>query len=313
LKGQVDPVGSGITVGPARRPDLRLRPGNVAKVIRAKLDEVKLCMLVDEYGNQVSALELVRDELNCGSPEHGTTFSEHIATFLTTRCVDSDLTSLVCACKRLYETQHKQEAGRIREILHLMLPLCLPQEVLAEAWDQLREQDTVLIRTSVRYKTGAAMVVYGLHGKPAKLKKVASELIGEQQLSFEPDPIGDPSWNVESALRELYVTSFHAEVRENERKTFAAELKPSTEEIREELRNHYRALKDREKVPCYCVVKLAPDKEDRVNRARLLNDLGIPDLLFIGLATEGGTIGFERYVMTCLNTLFEYDEKGKPA
>ena len=171
----------------------------------------------------------------------------------------------------------------------------------------------MLIRTSLTKKTGAQILVAGLHHLPAKFVRAIHEPIGEQLVPYECDPIGDPNWGVDSALRDLFVLAFHADVKEDERKRFALEIKHSTDAIREELKSYYRALKDRERMPCYCVVKLAANEADRMNQAMHLKDLGIPDLLFIGLSSESRTIGFERYAITCLNTLFEYEEKGKPA
>ena len=51
--------------------------------------------------------------------------------------------------------------------------------------------------------------------------------------------------------------------------------------------------------------------ESAEQTTRLLTALGIPYLLFVGLAAESETIEFESYVITCLNTRFEAEGEGK--
>jgi hypothetical protein len=284
------------------------RTEDVKKAIRTKFDKIKDCKVLDENENRVWILNLVSDELGCGTPQPGKDMSEHLAGFLTARCVDTDLMSLVRVFRQLCKQGKEPDAGRIVEIMDLMLPLCLPRKVLSEAWQQLQDHRAVLIQTSVTKKTGAEIVVAGIHHKPAKFKKCSPEPIGEQLVPYEREPIGDPNWNVESALRELYVATFHAEVKEEGGR--AIEISP--DQIRKVLRGHYRARKDGEKRPCYCVMKLAVNEADRKNQSMLLSELGIPDLLFIGLASGSETSEFESYVITCLNTRFESEEKGRP-
>jgi hypothetical protein len=280
----------------------------VATAIRAKLNHIKDCELLDKNDQRILALKLVWDELKCGAPATGRTLIEHVATFLTARRLDQDIVGLVRVIRPLYEQGKKYEAGRISEIVHLMLPLCLPQKLLAEAWQQLQGQEAVLIRTSLTKKTGAEILMAGLHHKPVRFRKSSVEPSGERLVAYEGDPIGDPNWNVPSALRDLYAATFHPDVKENERGD--VEIKLSIDAVREELKAHYAFLKGLEEMPCYCVLKLAATEADRNHQARLLKDLGIPDLIFLGLLSESDTIGFERYAVTCLNTLFEIEKRG---
>ena len=298
---------------PKASPEFDPRPEDVKTAIRARLDALKESRALNENKEPVGVLRLVSGELACGEPGDGKTLSDHIATWLTTRREVRDLMSLARACGQLHQQGKQQEARQIGAVVNQALPLFLAQEILADAWDQLDNEGAVLIRTSLTKGTGAEILVAGLHHRPAEFTKGIREPVGAHHVPYESDPIGDPNWNVDSALRNLYVLAFHTEVKENDRKAFALEIKHSPEAIREELKAYYQALKDRNRVPCYCVVKLAATDTDRKNQARALKDLGIPDLLFIGLSSETGTRGFERYVITCLNTLFEYEEKGKPA
>jgi hypothetical protein len=83
--------------------------------------------------------------------------------------------------------------------------------------------------------------------------------------------------------------------------------------IRKRLIGHYRARRDGEKMPCYCVVKLAANEADRQNQARLLSELGIPHLLFVGLAADSETAEFESYIITCINTRSDAEAEGPSA
>jgi hypothetical protein len=292
--------------------DFDPRIEDVKKAIRTNLNKIKNCKILDENENEVWTLDLLATELECDAPQPGEDLREHLASFLTTRCIDTDLMSLVRVLKLLYKQGMGQDAERIGEIVDLMLPLCLPRKILSEAWRQIKDHGAVLIQTPVAKKTGAQILVAGLHRKPAKFKKSLPEPIGQQLVPLETNPIGDPNWKVESALRDLYIATFSAEVKEDASRSVDIYRLPR-DQIKMELRGHYRARKDAEKIPCYCVVELATNEADRRNQAILLAGLGIPELLFIGLARDSETREFERYVITCLNTRFESEEKGKPA
>ncbi len=299
-------------VQPPQAPgDFDARIENVKRAIRTNLDKIKNCEILDENENKVWTLDLLATELECDAPQPGEDLREHLACFLTTRCIDTDLMSLVRVLTLLYKQGMGQDAERIGEMVDLMLPLCLPRKILSEAWRQIQDHGAVLIPTPVTKKTGAQILVAGLHHKPAKFKKSSPEPIGQQLVPLEMNPIGDPNWKVKSALRDLYIATFSAEVKEDACRSVDIRLSP--DQIKMELRGHYRARKDAEKIPCYCVVELAANEADRRNQAILLAELGIPQLLFIGLARDSETREFERYVITCLNTRFESEERGKPA
>jgi hypothetical protein len=201
----------------------------------------------------------------------------------------------------LREYSNYDVAQPIREIVDLMLPLYLPQEILSEARHQLQDGKTVLIRTSLTKKTGAEILAAGLSNEPSNFKSAVPEPTGEQLVSYEEDPIGDPNRSEESTLRAIFLAAFHA-----------TEINQSPESIRKQLSAHFRVLKGVKKRQSYCAVKLAAHGVNQENQATRLSKLDIPDLLFIGLLPDSQTVGFERLVMTCLSLLFESDEKGKP-
>jgi hypothetical protein len=192
-----------------------------------------------------------------------------------------------------------------------MLPLCLPPDILSEAWRQLRVHGAVLIQNAVARKPGAEILVAGPYQKPTKFKKCSAEPTGEQLVPFERVPIGDPERNVEPALRGILIATSHAEVKEEQGR--AIEIRLTTSQIREDLRGHFAAVKDEKERPSYCAVELAANEEDRKNQLALLSELGIPDLLFIGLAPDSKTREFESYAITCLNIRFESEQRGFPA
>ena len=83
--------------------------------------------------------------------------------------------------------------------------------------------------------------------------------------------------------------------------------------MRDDLRGHYLARRLEESIPCYCALELSATQEDGKNQLALLYKLGIPDLLFVALGPDSKTRELESFVITCLNTRFESEEKGKPA
>jgi hypothetical protein len=220
------------------------------------------------------------------------------------------LMSLVLVFNRLLDQRKEEQAQRVAEIVDLMLPLCLPQHILSEAWRQLQDHQAVVIQNVVAKKAGAELVVAGLYRKPAKFVKRSTELTGEQLVPFEKVPIGYPERNVEPALRDLFRATF-----------YPTETRATVEQMKADLRGHYRAKGLGEKRPCYCAVELAANQEDGKNQLALLSELGRiflfekgePGLLFVALAPDSKTREFESFVITCLNTRFKSEEKGKPA
>jgi len=286
------------------------RTEDVKKAIRTNLNKIEVCKVLVENENEVGILDLLSSKLVCPALHPDKCLSEHITDFLTARRDRTDLGRLVSVFKQLYEGGKKQEAHRIGEIVDLMLPLCLPPDILSEAWRQLQDHGAVLIRNAVARKTGAEILVAGLYQKPTKFKKCSAEPTGEQLVPFERVTIGDPLRNVEPALREIYIATSHAEVKEEQGRSI--EIKLTTRQIREDLRGHFEAVRLVKERPSYCAVELAANEEDRKNQLTLLSELGIPDLLFIGLAPDSKTRDFESFVITCLNIRFELEEKGKP-
>jgi Effector-associated domain 8 len=289
----------------------------VKEAIRRNLKEIMNCNVLDEHGNEVWILDLVSTELGCDAAQPGKDLSEQILDFLIAECTQKDLESaqpvlmsLVLVFNRLLDQRKEEQAQRVAKIVDLMLPLCLPQHILSEAWRQLQDHQAVVIQNVVAKKAGAELVVAGLYRKPAKFVKRSTELTGEQLVPFEKVPIGHPERNVEPALRDLFHATF-----------YPTETRATVEQMKADLRGHYRAKGLGEKRPCYCAVELAANQEDGKNQLALLSELGRiflfekgePGLLFVALAPDSKTREFESFVITCLNTRFKSEERGKPA
>jgi Effector-associated domain 8 len=284
---------------------------DVKKAIRTNLNKIKNCNVLNENENEVWILDLVSTELECDRPQPGGDLSEQITDFLTARCAKEDLMSLVRVFKRLLGQRKEEQAQRVAEIVDRMLPLCLPPHILSEAWRQLKDHQAVVIQNVVAKKAGAELVVAGLYHKPAKFRKCSPEPAGEQLVPFEKVPIGNPERNMEPALHDLFLATYHADATEEQGKAIKTGL--TVKRMRDDLRGHYLAMRLKEKRPCYCAVELAATQEDGKNQLALLSELGIPDLLFVALAPDSKTREFESFVITCLNTRFESEERGKPA
>jgi len=289
--------------------DFDPRIEDVKKAIRTNLNKIKNCNVLDENENEVWILDLVSTELGCDAAQPGKDLSEQIPDFLIAECTQKDLESaqkvlmsLVLVFNRLLDQRKEEQAQRVAEIVNLMLPLCLPQHILSEAWRQLQDHQAVVIQNVVAKKAGAELVVAGLYRKPAKFVKRSTELTGEQLVPFEKVPIGHPERNVDPALRDLFRATF-----------CPTETRATVEQMKADLRGHYRAKGLGEKRPCYCAVELAANQEDGKNQLALLSELGRiflfekgePGLLFIALAPDSKTREFESFVITCLNTRFE--------
>ena len=144
---------------------------DVAKAIRSKLDALKDSKVLDENDQEVRLLSLVTEELGAGVPSSNKDLSEHIAAFLTEQNNFEHCGLLVwrvfdLLCKR----GKKEQAQIIGEVVDLMLPLCLPREILSEAWRQLQDHGAVLIQNSVARKAGAEILVAGLFKKPTRFR-----------------------------------------------------------------------------------------------------------------------------------------------
>ncbi len=306
-------------VQPPQAPgDFDPRIEDVKKAIRTNLNRIKNNKVLDKYDNEVGILDLVSTELGCDRPQPGGDLSEQIPDFLTARCAEDDLMSLVRVFKRLLGQRMDEQARPVAEIVDRMLPLCLPQRILGEAWRQLQEHGAVVIQNVVARKAGAELVVAALYHEPAKFRKPSPEPAGEQLIPFEEVPIGHPERNMEPALRGLFLATHHADATEEQGKGIVNRL--TVEQMREDLRGHYKARRLEENRPCYCAVELAGPQEGGKNQLALLSELGgsflsekgEPGLLFVALAPDSKTRAFESFVITCLNTRFKSEEKGKP-
>ena len=197
---------------------------------------------------------------------------------------------LIRVFKRLLEQRKEEQAQQVAVIVDRMLPLCLPQQILSEAWRQLHDHQAVVIQNVVAKKAGAELVMAGLHHKPARFRKRWPEPTGEQLVPFEKVPIGHPERNVEPALRDLFLATSHADAREEQGRSI--ETRPTVEQMKADLLGHYQAKRIEEERPCYCAVELAANQEDGKNQLALLSKLGgfllsekgEPGLLFVVLA-----------------------------
>jgi hypothetical protein len=273
----------------------------VKTAIRNKLHKLKGFRVRDADENDVEVLDLVVLELKCGAAASGHDPSDAIATFLTAaRRRDADVMSLIRVLKQLAGEGKWGDAGKaLGEIVELLLPLYLSQEILSDAWRQLQEHAAVLIQTRLAGKTGGQLLVSGLHHKPARFDRGSSEPVGRQFVPYENPPIGDPFRKADSVLRELYALTFPGRGGN-----------PTIESMKASLRGFYRAKRDEEGMPCYCVVKLADSEPARRNQERLVAELKIPEILFIGLEPSSESQNLESYVTKCLSVRFAAEPKG---
>ncbi len=287
-------------LSPTSENDFDRHAGEVTKTIRSKLDAIKDAKVLDENDQEVWLLTLVSQELGAGDSSSGKELSEYLATFLADRRDIEHVGLLVSRvfdllCKR----RKKAEAQIIGNVVDLMLPLCIPRDILSEAWVQLKDHGAVLIRSSVARKAGAEMLVAGLFKKSTRWGTSSPEPTGEQLVGFEDVPIGDPDQNVESALHDLYVATFYPA---DKRTATSLNMRLTAALMRADLSGHYRFRRLGPQRPCYCAVELAACEADRENQRQLISNLAIPDLLFIELKPDSGTRELESFVIHCLNT-----------
>jgi hypothetical protein len=127
-------------------------------------------------------------------------------------------------------------------------------------------------------------------------------------VAYERDPIGDPGWTEQSAIRDLYLATFCGDGRSAGSR--GLEKTQPTEFMQKKLRGHFNARKDEDDMPCYCVLRLAESEVDRENQGKLLSALAIPDLLFVGLQPHSDTTEREGYIAECLTSLTGSVKKG---
>lgn len=284
------------------------RPEDVAKSIRTKLDKLKGCRLLDEEDREVWLLDLVSQELDEGGPSSGRDLSEHLASFLAGRRDVEHVGVLVSRVFCLLCGQGKEaEAKIIGDVVDLMLPLCLPRDVLGQAWGQLQGHGAVLIQGSVARKTGAEILVAGLFKKPTRWGTSSTEPTGEQLVGFEDVPIGDPDQNEESALRDLYAATYYPG---DKVKGMSNAVRLTAAQMRKDLSGHYRSRRLGPRRPSYCAVEFAATESDRQNQKKLIANLAIPELLFVELKPDSETRELESFVIHCLSTRLGYVATG---
>jgi hypothetical protein len=311
LRSDVPPKGSVATGGsPGTEQEFDPRVTDVAKAIRSKLDAIKASKVLDENDQEVWLLALLGRELVAVGPSSGQDPSDYLAAFLT-ECRDVEHVGLLVSrvFNLLCNRGKKAEAQIIADVVDLMLPLCLPREILSEAWGQLRDHHAALIQSSVARKAGAEILVAGLFKKPARWGSSSPEPIGEQHVGIEEVPIGDPDQNEEAALRDLYVATYYPD---DKKKGTSRAVRLTADQMREDLSGYYRSRRLGPQRPCYCAVELAANEADRRNQIALLSLLAIPHLLFIALKPDAKTRALESFVIECLNTRLKWAARGIP-
>jgi hypothetical protein len=305
----VAPKGSVFADGPSTSED-NFDPSvtEVAKAVRSKLDEIKDGKVRDENNHEVGLLTLVSREVGAGSPSSGQDLSEHLASLLTEWRDIEHVGLLVWRVFDLLCSRGKKaEAQIIGDVVDLMLPLCLPRDVLSEAWKQLQDHGAVLIQSSVARKAGAEILVAGLYRKATRWAISSPEPAGEHLVGFEEVPIGDPDQSEEVALRDLYIATFYPDYQ---KKGTSPVVRLTPAQMRDDLSGHYRSRRLGLQRPSYCAVQLAASENDRQNQIKLLSKLAIPHLLFIELKPDSKTRQLEAFVVDCLNTRLRWVVKG---
>ena len=285
--------------------------GEVKQALRAKFDLLKDRRLIDDQGSDVGVLNQTARKLKLSAPPEGGDLGDQLADFLTKRCDYHDLGTILIVFQRLWKQQKRDEARQIGEIMDLMLPLCLPRNLVAEAWRQLKKDEEVLLRSGVGGKVGAELLVARLYRQQADFVDTnTSEPRGELFVAlYEDFPIDDPDASEAMILRDLYVATHHTEVKEIDRQR--VEISPTIEEIRKKLSGHFEHIGNFEERPSYCVVKLPSQENDVINLAEFLRRLKIPDLLFIGIASrrDQDVHQIESYIIRNLNTRYKSENE----
>jgi SIR2-like domain/CHAT domain len=292
-------------------PDFEDDIEGVKRAIVARLDMLNGRTMLDDHGREVSVLIQAAEKVKLSTRSHDSDLGEQLADFLTKRHDYHDLGRILIVFQRLRQQKKHDEARRIGEIMDRLLPLCLPQNLAAEVWKQLTKDEEGLLRSGVGGTVGAELVVARLYRQHADfVEGIASEPRGKLLVAlYDQFPIDDPDAGQAAVLRDLYVATHYAEIKDFDRQKLESRL--TTEEIREKLSGYFEHIRDFKERPSYCVVKLPDQKQDFANLSNFLAQLRIPGLLFIGIASrrDKDIDTIESYVIQNLNTRYSVENE----
>ncbi|MDR3638323.1 MAG: SIR2 family protein [Isosphaeraceae bacterium] len=272
--------------------------------IKAILDLLADRRMRDDKGNEVGIRERIAEELELPTSPAGE-LSERIAAFLTGDGNYRNLAKLLRVFQQLWNQKKYEDARRINDVMKHVLPLCLPYDDMVNVSRQLIQDKEVFLHSHVRRPAGAELFVARLfHQEADFVPRGTSEPRGTMLAAYFQDvPIGDPDAAEAAMLRELFVATHFAEAKLDEHGNLEPTL--SIDEIKPKLNGYFEAEADVKKRPWYCMVQLPRSESDVQNLARFLRGLGLPNLLFIGIAAKSDpvTTHIEEYIITILNTI----------
>jgi hypothetical protein len=223
------------------------------------------------------------------------------------------LPALVRAFTQMMGQGDKTIASRLGEIIDLVTPLQLPPQLWDGIRGQVAQNPAVLERAATglicaeavaaRLEGLAMSVVRGTDGK----LKLPS-LVG--QFSAEHLPLGAPDGAFTTVVKDLYLASNLGLGR------MMGSDSARIDKMLRDLAGSFRSARlIQERVP-YVVVKLPEGREDRKHWLQAIESVKREikhDVMFIELRSDPDVLGFDGFVLTCLNTRFESEGKSSTA
>lgn len=284
-----------------RRSELKLK-------LKKKLKTLSKEVIRDDDEDK-PILEYLHETLRCDFPLGQGDIEDRLADFLTEYRTFT-LSGLDKAYSRICGKEQKAIASRISEIIDLVTPLQIPQDLWVRIGEQIKQRKAVLERAAPGVVFAEAIAAR-CDGKPWRVELELQGMkmpnrIGE--LLKPPDALGAPDGLLHALLMDIYKSAGLDIGGIEEVATMG------TETLKARLRGFFGdwASSHDDRLP-YVVVKMPEDPDDRARWMRVLEQVkeGLEHLILIELCSDPEAHTFEGRLLKYLHTRRDSERKWK--
>src|SRR5271157_2972796 len=269
----------------------------VLNKLKRKLESLSSEKINDEEDDEPKGLLVyLHKTLRCEFDLEPSGLEERLVAFLM-EYRPYTLTGLDKAYSLICDQNLKTAAYRIDEIIRLVLPFQLPQELCACVLEEHKQGRTVLANAAPGVVFAEA-VAARIAGKPIRVSLDAGGIKAPSRFGpfpIEPPPLDSPDATMPSLVRDLFLRVHLETGRTGDAgKMTVPDMMFVLRGFFEWWRNHH------ERAP-YVVVRMPKDPNDRINYERALAQIkeGVEHVMFLeyytdpaALMVEGGLLGF---------------------
>jgi hypothetical protein len=269
----------------------------VLNKLKKKLKSLSSEKISDEEDDEPKGLLVyLHKTLRCDFDLESSGLEERLVAFLM-EYRPYTLTGLDKAYSLICDQNLKKAASRIDEIIRLVFPFQLPQELWACVLEQHKQGQTVL-ENAAPGVVFAEAVAARIDGKPIVVSLDGKDIKAANRFGpfpIEHPPLDAPDGTLRSLVKDLFLSAHLETGRTGEAGTL------TVPDMMSLVRGSFEWWRNRHERAPYVVVRMPKDSNDRTNYERALAQIkeGVEHVMFLeycadpaALMVEGGLLGF---------------------